>query len=133
LSSSVPKALSEDGTSFQRGTRDGEDLWQQRDSNGNLFVQEMVQHALASGKGELFHRSYVWQNPGEPKPRLKHSALIYFEPWDWLIVAGAYEDEYMGPIEGVKASATNLLWSVILAGFISLLAVLGIAFVMGNA
>ncbi len=114
------------------GMRDGEDLWEQRDSNGELFVRDMVQHALASGKGELFHRSYVWQNPGEPKPRLKHSALIYFEPWDWLIVAGAYEDEYMGAIDVVKSSATNLLWSVILAGFLSLLVVLSIAFVMGK-
>jgi methyl-accepting chemotaxis protein WspA len=114
------------------GTRNGEDLWEQRDSNGKLFVQEMVQHALASSKGELFHRSYVWQNPGEPKPRLKHSALIYFKPWDWLIAAGAYEDEYMGAVEGVKLSATNLLWSVVLAGFLSLLVVLGIAFAVGK-
>jgi methyl-accepting chemotaxis protein WspA len=114
------------------GMREGEDLWDQRDANGKLFVQEMVQHALASREGELFHRSYVWQNPGEPKPRLKHSALIYFKPWDWLIAAGAYEDEYMGAIEGVKLSATNLLWSVILAGSLSLLVVLGIAFVMGK-
>jgi methyl-accepting chemotaxis protein WspA len=114
------------------GMRDGEALWEQRDSDGKLFVQEMVQHALVAGKGELFRRKYVWQNPGEPKPRLKHSALIYFEPWDWLIAAGAYEDEYTGAIEGVKLSATHLLWSVILAGFISLLVVLFIAFVMGK-
>ena len=114
------------------GVRDGEDLWGQRDSDGKLFVQEMVQQALVSGKGELFHRSYIWQNPGDPKPRLKHSALIYFEPWDWLIAAGAYEDEYTGAIEGVKLSATHLLWSVVLAGFVSLLVVLFIAFAMGK-
>ena len=114
------------------GMRDGEDLWEQRDSDGKLFVQEMVQHALVAGQGKLFRRSYVWQNPGEPKPRLKHSALIYFEPWDWLIAAGAYEDEYMGAIEGVKLSATHLLWSVILAGFASLFVVLFIAFVVGK-
>ncbi len=114
------------------GMRDGENLWDTRDSRGDLFVQEMVQHALASSKGELFHRSYVWQNPGEPKPRLKHSALIYFDPWDWLIVAGAYQDDYMSAIAGVQSSATNLLWGVILAGFLSLLVVLGIAFLMGR-
>lgn len=114
------------------GMRDGENLWDTRDSSGGLFVQEMVQSGLASSKGELFHRSYIWQNPGEPKPRLKHSALIYFEPWDWLIVAGAYEDEYMSAIAGVKSLATDLLWGVTLAGFLSLLVVLGIAFLMGK-
>jgi methyl-accepting chemotaxis protein WspA len=114
------------------GMRDGEDLWETRDSSGNLFVQEMVQRGLASAKGELFGRSYIWQNPDEPKPRLKHAALIYFEPWDWLIVAGAYEDEYMDAIKGVKVSATNLLWGVTLAGLLSLFLALGIAFLMGS-
>jgi len=38
---------------------------------------------------------YPWQNPGEPNPRVKWSAFVYFEPWDWLINVGAYEDEYM--------------------------------------
>ena len=114
------------------GMRDGENIWETRDSRGSPFVQEMVQHALASGKGEVFHRSYIWQNPGEPKPRLKHSAIVYFEPWDWLIVAGAYEDEYMSAIEGVKLSTTTLLWGVALAGLLSLLVALGIAFLMGR-
>lgn len=114
------------------GMRDGENLWETRDSTGSLFVQEMVQRALVSGKGEFFPWSYMWQNPGEPKPRLKHAALVYFEPWDWLIVAGAYEDEYMQAIEGVKLSATDLLWGVILAGLLSLFVALAIAFLMGS-
>ena len=114
------------------GMRDGESLWETRDFAGNPFVQEMVQRGLASGKGEIFHQSYLWQNPGEPKPRLKHAALIYFEPWDWLINASAYEDEYMEAIEGVKSSVTNLLWGVTLAGIVSLFVALGIAFLMGS-
>ncbi len=114
------------------GLRDGEDLSKSRDSSGNLFVQEMMQHALESAKGEVFYRSYVWQNPGEPNPRLKHSAVVYFEPWDWLIVAGAYEDEYMGAIGELKSSEKTLLWGVVLAGLLSLLVALGIAFLMGR-
>ena len=114
------------------GMRDGESLWETRDSAGNPFVQKMVQSGLASRKGEIFHQSYVWQNPGEPKPRLKHAALIYFEPWDWLINASAYDYEYMEPIEGVKSSATNLMWSVIVAGLLSLGVALTIAFLMGS-
>jgi len=114
------------------GLRDGEDISKSRDSSGNLFVQEMMQHALESAKGEVFYRSYIWQNPGEPKARLKHSAVVYFEPWDWLIFAGAYEDEYMGAIAELKSSEKTLLWGVILAGLLSLLAALAIAFLMGR-
>ena len=114
------------------GLRDGENLWEVRDSNGGLFVQEMVSHALASAKGELFHQSYFWQNPGEPKARLKHAAVIYFQPWDWVINAGAYEDEYIKPMEGVRSAATRLLWAVMVVGLFSLLAALSIAFRMGS-
>ena len=114
------------------GMRDGESLWETRDSAGNPFIQKMVQRGLASGKGEIFHESYVWQNPGEPQPRLKHAALIYFEPWDWLINASAYEDEYLRTIEGVKSLSTSLLWGVTLAGLLSLFVALGIAFLTGS-
>ena len=114
------------------GKRDGENIWEARDSAGNPIIQPLVQKALESGKGEIFHSSYFWQNPGEPRPRMKWVTCIYFEPWDWMIDAGAYEDEFMGPIQQVKSSAANLVWGVTLAGLLSLLVVLGVAFIMGG-
>jgi methyl-accepting chemotaxis protein WspA len=114
------------------GKRDGENIWDARDAAGNLIVQPYVQKALSAGKGEVFDASYPWQNPDDPKPRVKWSAFVYFEPWDWLINVGAYEDEYMAPIQQVSSSATNLLWGVTLAGLLSLFAVLGVAFFMGG-
>ena len=63
---------------------------------------------------------------------MKRSALIYFEPWDWLIDVPAYEDEYMAPIQQVSSSAANLLWGVTLAGLLSLFVVLGVAFLVGG-
>ncbi|MGB9486319.1 MAG: methyl-accepting chemotaxis protein [Terriglobia bacterium] len=114
------------------GKRDGENIWDAQDTAGNLIVQPLVEKALALGKGEVFDASYPWQNPGDPKPRVKLSAIVYFEPWDWMIVVGAYEDEYMAPIQQVSSSATNLLWGVTLAGVLSLFVVLGVAFFMGG-
>jgi methyl-accepting chemotaxis protein WspA len=114
------------------GLRDGESIWESRDSAGSPFIQQMVEHGLASGKGEVTHEMYAWQNPGEPRPRIKQAAVVYFEPWDWLIFASIYEDEYMVPIQVVNSSAANMLWGVTLAGLLSLLAVLGIAFLMGG-
>jgi methyl-accepting chemotaxis protein WspA len=114
------------------GQRDGESIWEARDASGKPFVQAMIQRGLTSAKGEIFHEAYMWQNPGEPQPRLKHAALIYFEPWDWLIFASAYDDEYLGAIEEVRSSATTLMWSVIVAGLLSLGGALAIAFLMGS-
>jgi methyl-accepting chemotaxis protein WspA len=114
------------------GKRDGENIWDARDADGNPVVQTHVQKALSAGKGEVFNASYPWQNPGEPKPRMKWSAFVYFEPWDWLINVGAYEDEYMAPIQEVSSSTANMLWGVTLAGLLSLFLVLGIAFFLGG-
>jgi signal transduction histidine kinase len=36
---------------------------------------------------------YPWKNPGELQPRYKTAAVVYFEPWDWVLGAGYYEDE----------------------------------------
>ena len=114
------------------GKRDGENIWDSRDAAGNPAVQTQIEKALSLGKGEVFEASYPWQNPGEPRPRMKWSAFVYFEPWDWLINAGAYEDEYMAPIQQVSSSAANLLWGVTLAGLLSLFVVLGVAFLVGG-
>ena len=114
------------------GKRDGENIWDARDPAGNLVVQPLIEGALSSGKGEVFDSSYVWQNPGDPKPRMKRSALIYFEPWDWLIVAGVYDDEYMKPLQHLGSVSANLLWGVTLGGLLSLFVVLGVAFFLGG-
>jgi methyl-accepting chemotaxis protein WspA len=114
------------------GKRDGENIWDARDTAGNLIVQPLIQKALSLGKGEVFHAVYPWQNPGEPKPRVKWSAIAYFEPWDWMIAVGAYEDEYMAPVQQVSSAAASLIWGVTLAGLLSLFVVLGGAFLVGG-
>ncbi|MFU8856015.1 MAG: cache domain-containing protein [Deferrisomatales bacterium] len=40
------------------------------------------------------YMEYEWQNPGEPGPRPKAMYMAYFEPWDWIILAAAYRDEF---------------------------------------
>jgi methyl-accepting chemotaxis protein WspA len=114
------------------GKRDGEDIWDAKDASGNFVVQPHIEKALSVGNGQVFRASYLWQNPGDPKPRMKRAAFIYFEQWDWLINASAYDDEYFGAVNEIGSAMTNLLWSVTLAGLLSLSGALGIAFFMGG-
>ena len=37
---------------------------------------------------------YDWKNPGEEKSRLKALYQVYFEPWDWVISASSYREEF---------------------------------------
>jgi len=81
------------------GKRDGDNIWEAKDSNGTLFIQELIQNATAlkfSDDHEIpvIYQRYPWQNPGETSPRTKIVAATYFEPWDWVIGAGCYEDDF---------------------------------------
>jgi PAS domain S-box-containing protein len=37
---------------------------------------------------------YEWKNPGEKKERSKALFMTYFKPWDWIISASSYRDEF---------------------------------------
>ncbi|MCD4719869.1 MAG: cache domain-containing protein [Desulfobacula sp.] len=37
---------------------------------------------------------YEWKNPGEEIKRKKSMYLLYFKPWEWVIAASSYRDEF---------------------------------------
>lgn len=59
--------------------------------NRNLSEFKFVQEITARRSGYL---EYVWQNPGESTTRPKAMYMVYFEPWDWIILATSYRDEF---------------------------------------
>jgi PAS domain S-box-containing protein len=77
----------------RNGERDGENIWDEKDSNGRCFIQSIVNKAVLLDPGEIATERYPWQNPGETQPRWKVARLAYYAPWDWVIGTSAYEDE----------------------------------------
>lgn len=83
-----------------QGDRDGENILESKDANGRPFIRELIDHAIAlpfdkaDGKIPVSIERYSWRNPGESQPRPKTAVVTYFEPWDWVIVAGFYEDDF---------------------------------------
>lgn len=53
----------------------------------HAFVREQVR--LKTGYIE-----YDWANPGEAEERPKAMYMTYFEPWDWIISATTYREEF---------------------------------------
>jgi len=47
-------------------------------------------------KNKVGYVVYDWKNPGETKFRPKAVYMTYFEPWDWIVSASAYRDEFGG-------------------------------------
>jgi PAS domain S-box-containing protein len=77
----------------KHGLRDGESLWESTDAEGHPFIQSIVRKALDCKPGRFETERYPWQNQGETSPRRKIARIAYYEPWDWIIGASAYEDE----------------------------------------
>lgn len=99
--------------------RDGENLWDVKDSDGRLFIQEVISKALQLDKGEYSTISYPWKNPEDPATREKLVALGYHKEIDWIIGSGIYKEEFEEPIMRIR----NI---TIIVSVISI--ILGIAF-----
>jgi methyl-accepting chemotaxis protein len=90
-----------------------ENIWKSTDADGKFFIQSIVNKALALKTGEVAFERYPWKNQGEATARMKIAAISYFEPWDWVIGAGAYEDDFFEARNKVESAlATLLLWSL---------------------
>ena len=114
------------------GERDGEDLWNSRSADGHYFVRSIVEKAIKLKRNEVAHDRYRWKNVGDETPRWKVSALTYFEPWDWVIGAGTYEDDYHEMKKNVESAMTEMLWVIIISGVLVLIPIVGMALFFGN-
>jgi two-component system, NtrC family, sensor kinase len=80
--------------------KEGESILEATDSSGFKYIRAMIEESLSLGNGKVGTIRYPWMNPelGETKPREKLTKFIYFKPWDWIIAAGAYEEEIYQPL-----------------------------------
>lgn len=86
-----------------KGKRDGELIWDAKDAGGRLFIQDIIKKSLALRPGEIGEEIYPWQNSGDPRPRMKVARLMYFAPWDWVIGAGSYTEEFQSATQSIRS------------------------------
>lgn len=77
---------------------EGQNIIGARNSNYHPFIAEMVE------KKNGWVR-YPWHNVGESKERMKIVRYRYFEPWDWIVAVGSYEEEFY-------QAANQLKWRI---------------------
>jgi methyl-accepting chemotaxis protein WspA len=105
------------------GERDGENIWNVRDSRGTEIVKELVETAKqATGHATTFF-DYEWKNPKDKRPRRKLAALNFYQPWGWVIGAGVYHDELIPETSRVsRMIQTLIVWALVVGAAIALLA-----------
>jgi hypothetical protein len=107
----------------KNGERDGETVWDTRDAAGRLIVQSLIEKGLECKDGEIKIETYPWKNPGETKARVKFAALTAFQPWGWVIGAGAYEDDFNNVRSQLDLAETRMMWWIVgVAGAVAVLA-----------
>jgi methyl-accepting chemotaxis protein len=94
----------------QHGARNGENIWDARDASGRHFIQALIGKAMAAPAGETIIEQYPWKNSGESEARIKFAASIYFAPWDWVIGAGTYFEDF----EEIRARTSTVLQSMLM-------------------
>ena len=114
------------------GKRDGENIWEAKDAGGTLFIQEIVTKAKALGQDEIGEQVYPWLNAGEEQARPKIARFVYFEPWDWVIGAGSYLEEFGAAEAAVTRYSRRTIMLIGLASVVSLLLAAAVWFVVSG-
>jgi two-component system, NtrC family, sensor kinase len=83
---------------------EGTNIIDARDSSGFPFIKEMC-------KKKSGWIRYPWKNVGSTTPRMKIVHYEYFQPWDWIVAVGSYEDEFYREANKIKE---HIVFSMVL-------------------
>ncbi len=104
------------------GARDGDNIYGAKDANGVSFIQEIVAKAQKLKPGQIDEQFYPWKNKGESEARMKLARIAYYEPWDWVIGASSYEEDFYQAKRSIAGLGhQNLILMAIMVGVTLLL------------
>ncbi len=83
--------------------------WTIQDAAGACPWQTIITNALAQRPGETGYFQYDVPPAGDTPARRRYAAYTYFPPWDWVIVAETFEDDYLGARDQVRAEIRALM------------------------
>lgn len=105
--------MNSDGTLTIHPDAEGENLLNATDADGHAFIAEMA----AAKDGWI---RYPWRGSQDDKARMKLVRYRYFEPWDWIIAVGSYEDEFYHTANALKwRIAMHVLLLPLLIGLVA--------------
>ncbi|EMG37766.1 methyl-accepting chemotaxis protein [Desulfocurvibacter africanus PCS] len=97
----------------KEGSLEGKRLTDMKSVDGSAPFGPAIDRAVAS-PGTPVPLEYDWPNGTESVEKI--STLVYFEPWDWVIMASADKADFLGALERVDDAATSMtVWIMITA------------------
>lgn len=107
------------GTLKVHPSSEEKNIFDAQDTSGFYFIREMCEQK----RGWI---RYPWKNPGDKSPRMKIVRYEYFQPWDWIVAVGSYEDEFYREANEIKGRITESM--IVLTIFVGLIAVILVFF-----
>lgn len=97
------------GTFTLHPDSEGTNFFNAKDTSGFPFIREMCQKKTGWIR-------YPWKNSGDQHSRMKIVRYEYFQPWDWIVAVGSYEDEFYLEANKIKS---RILWSMALLAVVT--------------
>jgi len=107
-------AMDTSGNFMIHPTGEGKNFLNATDFSGQHFIREMCERK----NGWI---RYPWKNAGDATPRMKIVRYEYFEPWNWIVAVGSYEEEFYQEANAIKGRIMESM--VVLTILVSLIAV----------
>ncbi len=118
------------GTLVVHPAKEGENILGKSVAAGSEYMREMARKAplLKENQVDTIHYAWINEELGETSPRLKINKYQYFKDWDWIIVAGGYEDEIFAGVTRAKffftlvalgSGALAILLTIMLSRFLT--------------
>lgn len=113
-------------------TQDGTNALKNVDASGKLYIQDVVNSGVKLKPGEIAYEQYTTEDKGESSPSKKTVAIAFFAPWDWIVAAQAYEDDFKETQNKIRDSVKQMaIWGGIIGGLVTL-AILIAAYILSN-
>jgi methyl-accepting chemotaxis protein len=109
------------------GKKDGQSILEERDAEGKLFGKEIVAAALRGEQADgqdvkVEFIDYPVKDVTSGRVHQKIVAVSYFAPWDWVIVADYFADDFIASQQKVAGVLDNMtLWIVAIVVFLIIL------------
>lgn len=107
-------AMDTSGNFMIHPSGEGKNFLNAVDFSGQHFIKEMCERKTGWIR-------YPWKNKGDSGPRMKIVRYEYFQPWNWIVAVGSYEEEFYQEANVIKRRIMESM--VVLTILVSVMAV----------
>ena len=86
------------------GAMDERSVLDEHDAINRPYIRSFVEGAPKVANNDPFTIEYLLRQSDRSDPHRKIAAVTYYAPWDWVIVAEADQDDFLGAADKMKQS-----------------------------